>query len=114
MDSYIFGAGNLLHVHGGVIGVVADCRVFVFQYEDEGESAGAFKYAIKCLDGNPKFEDRVPIGNRYEMVDREKELIVIDQTGRTITVVIGRNQDAVRSTSKRIVENLKRSNLMKR
>ena len=41
------------------------------------------------------------------MVDRQKELIVINQTGRYITIVIGQIHDKVKSNSDQLIEKLK-------
>ena len=107
MNSYIFDTENIFRVREGMIGAVGDCQAFVFRYADEGESAEAFEHATTSLSVSPKFMSRVLQGNQYSMVGREKELVVIHQTGRYIAIVIGQNQDKVKSTSDRLVEKLK-------
>jgi hypothetical protein len=78
-----------------------------FRYAEDGESASALEHAITKLDVSPKFMDRTQQGNLYTMVGREKEFIVVNRFGRYITIVIGQNQDKVRSTSGQLVEKLK-------
>ena len=107
MNSYIFETENIFHVREGMIGAVENCQAFVFRYADEGESASAFEHAISKLDVSPKFMDRTLQGNLYTMVGREKEFIAVNRLGRYITIVLGRNQDKVRSTSNQLVEKLK-------
>jgi len=107
MNSYIFDTENIFRVREGMIGTIANCQIFVFRYAKDGESASAFEHAITKLDVSPKFMDRAQQGNLYTMVGREKEFIVVNRFGRYITLVIGRNQDKVRSTSDQLVEKLK-------
>ena len=107
MKSYLFTRGNIFRVREGMIGAVDDCQAFVFRYADAGESAEAYDHATTSLDGSSTFMSRARQGNRYSMVGREKELVVINQTGRYIAIVIGRNQDKVKSTLDRLVEKLR-------
>ncbi len=107
MNSYILDTENIFRFREGMIGTVGDCQAFVFGYADKGESAEAFKYATTRLNNNPKFMNRALQGNRYSMVGPEKELVVVNQTGRYIAIVIGRSQDKVNSTSNRLIEKLK-------
>ncbi len=107
MNSYIFDTENIFRVREGMIGAVGDCQAFVFRYANEGESAEAFKHATTSLRASPKFTSHALQGNQYSMVGREKEFVVINQTGRYIAIVIGQNQDKVMSTSDRLVERLK-------
>ena len=107
MNSTIFHTENIFRVREGMIGAVGDCQAFVFRYADEGESAEAFEQATTSFSVSPKFMSRALQGNQVSMVIREKELIVIKQTGRYIAIVIGQNQDKVRSTSDQLVEKLK-------
>jgi hypothetical protein len=106
-NSYIFDTENIFRVREGMIGAVGDCQAFVFRYLDEGESAVAYTHATTSLSASPKFMSRVLQGNQYSLVGREKEHVVINQTGRYIVIVIGQNQDTVNSTSDRLVEKLK-------
>jgi len=107
MNSYIFDTEDIFRVREGMIGAVVDCQAFVFRYAEDGESTAAFEHAITKLDVSPKFMDRTLQGNRYTMVGRKKEFIVVNRFGRYITIVIGRNQDKVESTSGQLVEKLK-------
>jgi hypothetical protein len=107
MNSYTFETENIFRVREGVIGSVGDCQAFVFRYAGEGESAKAYDHATTCLSISPKFMSRALQGKRYSMVGREKELVVINQTGRYIAIVIGQNHDRVKSTADRLVEKLK-------
>jgi hypothetical protein len=106
MKSYLFATENIFRVREGMIGEVGDCQAFVFRYADEGESAGAYDHAIASLGVSPKYMSRAAQGKRYSLVGREKELVVIHQTGRYIAIVIGQNQDKVRTTADRLVEKL--------
>jgi hypothetical protein len=107
MNSYIFDTENVFRVREGMIGAVADCQAFVFRYAEDGESASAYEHAITKLEVSLKFMDRILQGNLYTMVGREKEFIVVNRFERYITIVIGRNQDQVRSASGQLVEKLK-------
>jgi hypothetical protein len=107
MNSYIFERENIFSVREGMIGAVGDCRVFAFRYADEGESAKVYDHATSRLSVSAKFTSGVLQGKRYSTVGREKEHIVISQTGRHIAIVIGQDQDKVKSTSDRLAEKLK-------
>jgi hypothetical protein len=107
MNSYIFERENIFQVREGMIGAVDDCQAFVFRYADAGESAKIFDHATTRLSVSTKFTSRALQGNRYSMAGPDKELVVINQTGRYIAIVIGRNQDRVKSTADRLVEKLK-------
>jgi hypothetical protein len=108
MNSYIFDTENIFRVREGMIGVVGDCKVFVFRYSGEGEGVEAFEQATTRFNSSPKFMGRTLNGNRYSMVGRDKELVVIHQTGQYIAIVIGQDQDKVKSTSDQLVQKLKR------
>ena len=41
------------------------------------------------------------------MVDRKQELVVVKQTDRYIVIVIGQDEEKVKTTSERLVEKLK-------
>lgn len=107
MNSTLFDTENIFRVREGMIGAVGDCQAFVFRYADEGESSKAFDHATTRLSASPKFMSHFRQGNQYSMVGREKELVAIHRTGRYIAIVIGRNQDEVKSTSDRLDEKLK-------
>lgn len=108
MNSYIFDTEKSFRVREGMIGAVGDCKAFVFRYADDKESAGVYEHVITSLSVSPKFMSRARQGNQYSMVGREKELVVIHQTGRYIAIVIGQDQDKVKSTSDQLVQKLKR------
>jgi hypothetical protein len=107
MNNYIFERENIFCVHEGMIGTIGDCQAFVFRYADEGESVTTYDHATASLGVSSKFMNRALQGKRYSMVSREKELVMINQTGRYIVIVIGQNQDKVKSTSDRLVEKLR-------
>ena len=107
MNSYIFERENIFSVREGMIGAVGDCQAFVFRYADEGESAKVYNHATTRLSVSPKFMSPALQGKRYSMVGSDKEYVVVNQTGRYIAIVIGRNQDKVKSTSDQLVEKLK-------
>jgi hypothetical protein len=107
MNSYVFERENIFSVREGMIGAVGDCQAFVFRYVDEGESAKVYDHATTRLSVSPKFMSHGLQGKRYSTVSREKEILVINQTGRYIAIVIGQNQDKVKSTSDRLVEKLR-------
>jgi hypothetical protein len=107
MNSYIFATENIFRVREGMIGAIGDCRAFVFRYADEGESARTYDHATTRLSVSAKFMSPARRGKRYSMVGREKELVVIHQTGCYIAIAMGQNQDKVRSMADRLVEKLK-------
>jgi len=89
MNSYVFDTKNVFGVREGMIGTIGNCRALVFQYADEKESSQAYEQASASFDGNPRFKDRTKLENHYSMIGREGELVVINQTGRYIAIVIG-------------------------
>jgi hypothetical protein len=107
MNSYIFERDNIFRVREGMIGTVDDCQAFVFRYANEDESAKVYDHATTRLSVSARFMSPALQGRRYSMVGREKEHVVINRTGRYIAIVIGQNQDKVKSTSDRLVEKLK-------
>ena len=109
MNSSLFDTDNVFRVREGMIGSIGDCQAFVFRYADEGESAGTFKHAIESLSAGPKFTSHALQGNQCSMVGRRQEYVVIRQTGRYIAIVIGHNQDEVKSSSERLIEKLERN-----
>lgn len=108
MNNYIFDTENIFRVREGVIGGMGDCRAFVFRYADESESAGVYEHATHRLSVGSKFTRWARQGNQCSMAGREKELVLIHLTGRYIAIVIGQDQDKVKSTSDQLVEKLKR------
>ena len=107
MNSYIFDSENIFRVREGMTGSIGGCQAFVFRYSDESESGGAFEHATTRLGVSPKFMSCALQGNQFSMVGRQKEHVLIKQTGRYIAIVIGHNQDEVKSTSDRLIEKLK-------
>jgi len=107
MNSYIFDTENIFGVREGLIGAVGNCQAFVFCYDDKVQSADAFAHAATRLQVNPRFKDFTLQGNRCSMLGREKEILVIHQTGRYIAIVIGQTRDKVTSTSEQLLEKLK-------
>lgn len=76
----------------------------VFRYADDSESVETFEYAITRLSAGSRFTSHVRQGNR---LDRKQELVVVKQTGRYIAIVIGLDEEKVKTTSERLVEKLK-------
>jgi len=107
MNSYIFDTEDIFGVREGLIGAVGDCQAFVFRYADSGQSAGAFANAAARLRVSPRFKNFTLQENQCAMAGREKEFLVIHQTGRHIAIVIGQTRDKVASTSDRLVVKLK-------
>jgi hypothetical protein len=107
MNSGLFDADTISRFREGMIGGVGDCQVFVFRCADNGESAKAFNQITSSLNNDPKFMNQALNGHQYSTVGPEKELVVIDQTGRYISIVIGNNKDKVTSVSNRLIEKLK-------
>lgn len=107
MNSHLFDADTFSRFREGMIGVVEDCQAFVFRYADKGECTEAFNQITSSLSNHPRITNRTLKGNRYSMVGAEKELVVVDRTGRYIAIVIGHSQDKVTSTSNRLIEKLK-------
>ena len=71
------------------------------------ESAEAFEYATAKLSAGSRFTNHTRQGNLYSMVDRKQELVVVRQTERYIVIVIGHDEEKVKTTSERLVEKLK-------
>jgi hypothetical protein len=107
MGSYVFDTDDIFRVRGGMIGAVEDCRIFVFHYPREAESAETYEDATARLSGNSRFKDRLRKGTRYSMVGRNDEYAVIDRAGRFIAIVIGKNPDNVKTIADRFAEKLK-------
>ncbi|MFZ3049135.1 MAG: hypothetical protein WA151_24740 [Desulfatirhabdiaceae bacterium] len=97
MNSYIFDSENIFGVREGLIGAAGDCRVFVFRYDDEVQRSDAFAHAATRHRASPRFMNFTLQVKQYAMLGREKELLVINQTGRYIAIVIGQTRDKVTS-----------------
>lgn len=106
MNSHLFEAVNISGFREGMIGVVEDCQAFVFRFADKGECAEAFKRITSSLNNDPKFMNHTRNGHQYSMLGAEKEVVVINQLGRYIAIVIGHNQDKVTSTSNGLIQKL--------
>lgn len=107
INSYIFDTEDIFSVREGMIGDVDDCRAMVFRYPDKGESSRVYEHATEKLAVSARFKDRVRQTNQYAMAGRNREFVLIHQTGPYIDIVIGPGRDRVRSTSGRLVEKLK-------
>ena len=106
MNNYLFDRENIFRVREGLIGGVEGCRAMVFRYPSERESAETYAYAVAKLSAGTRFSNQSRQENRYTMVDRKQEHIMVTQTGRHITIVIGKDADTVQSISAGLVAKL--------
>lgn len=95
MSGYAFDTKNIFQVREGMMGNVGDCQFFVFQYMDDLESISAFKSAVSSLQKSPRFTNNGIHKNLYQMTDRENKLVLINQIGRYISIVIGIKRNEV-------------------
>ena len=107
MNSHHFDANTFSRFREGMIGTVEDCQVFVFRYTDNGACTETFNQITTSLNNDPKSMNHALTGHQYSSVSAEKELVVVERTGRYISIVIGHNQDKVTYTSNRLIEKLK-------
>lgn len=98
MSRYVFDTKNVFGVREGMIGTIGDCLAFVFNYTDEKESYQAYEQDLASFDGNSRFKDRTKLENHYSMIGREGEIVLINQAGRYIAIVIGNDPDKAKST----------------
>ena len=108
MNTYLFDRENIFRVRDGFVGGVEGCLAMVFQYTGDSESAEAYEYATSKLSAGTRFSSQSRQENRYTMVDRKQEHIMVTQTGRHITIVIGKNADTVQSIAAGLVAKLNR------
>jgi hypothetical protein len=106
MNNYLFDRENIFHVRDGLIGGVEGCRVMVFRYASDSESADAYTYATGRLSTGTRFSSQTRQGNQYTMVDRKQEHIMVTQTGHHIAIVIGPDAEKVKAISERLVAKL--------
>jgi hypothetical protein len=104
MNSYVFDTRNIFHVREGVLGNVAGCRVFVFQYADTEESAAVFDSAADVLVAGSRFNSPVRKGRMLSMADRDGEGVQIRCAGEFIVVVVGPQGDQSEAVLNRIAE----------
>lgn len=106
MNTYLFDRENIFRVRDGFIGGVEGCRAMVFRYASDSEGAEAFAFATGKLSAGSRFRNQSRQENRYTMVDRKQEHIMVMQMGRHITIVVGKDADAVQSISAGLVAKL--------
>lgn len=106
MSSYIFDTKNIFQVREGVIGTLGECRAFVFQYPDSGQSMAVYKSAANILKSSTRFSNQDIKEHTCSMVDRKNDCVLINQAGRFIIVVMGQDQSEVKSVSDRLTEKL--------
>ncbi len=106
MNNYLFDRENIFRVRDGFIGRVEGCRAMVFRYVNDSESAEVYAYATGKLSAGTRFTNQTRQENQYTMVDRKQESLMVKQTGRHISIVIGPDAEKVKSTSERLVAKL--------
>jgi len=106
MNSYVFDTKNIFYVREGVLGNVAGCRVFVFQYTDTEESAAVFDSAADVLVAGSRFSSPVRKERMLSMADRDGDGVQIRCAGAFIVVVVGPQGDQSEAVLNRIAEKL--------
>ena len=107
MNNYIFDRENIFRVREGLIGGVEGCRAMAFRYASDSESVEVYEYATTKLSTGTRFTNQIRQEKQYTMVDRKQESLMIKQTGRHITIVIGKDVEKVKSISERLVAKLR-------
>lgn len=102
MNSYIFDTKDIFHVREGVLGVVGECRVFVFQYLDFQESSSVYKKALDIFEASSRFSEQVVRERNCSMTDRNDDVVLVRQRGRFILSVIGKDQNEAASVLNRL------------
>jgi hypothetical protein len=103
MNNYIFDRENIFRVREGLIGTVEGCRAMVFRYASDGESAESFESATAKLSTGSRFSKQTRQENRYIMVDRKEESVMVKKSGHHIVIVIGPDGERVKAISERLV-----------
>lgn len=106
MSSYVFDTKNIFRVGEGLIGTVEGCRAFVFRYADQDRSTEIYRQAMDSFKAGTRFTDQVLSGERYSMKDRDKNFILVNRTGRYLTIVIGPDKEMVESIAEPLAEKL--------
>ena len=106
MNHYIFDRENIFRVREGLLGTVEGCRVMVFRYASDSESAEAYAYATAKLSAGTRFSNQTRQEKQYTMVDRKQESVMVKQTGRHIAIVIGSDADKIKAIAERLVAKL--------
>ncbi|KIX13008.1 DUF6599 family protein [Dethiosulfatarculus sandiegensis] len=109
MSSYIFDTKNIFQVRQGMVGEIKDCKVLVFKYRDEAESLTTYQKAAAGLKTNNRFSGQDIRENQAAMVDRDDNLILINQLGSYIAVLVGQDRGKVKSTRDSLAEKLGKS-----
>jgi hypothetical protein len=107
MSGYIFDTKNIFQVSEGMLGAAGDCRVFVFQYKNADESLHIYQNAAASLKSSTRFSGQAFMENQASMMDRDHNMVLINQLDRYIAIVIGQDQEKVKSTWERLAGKLK-------
>lgn len=106
MNSYIFDRENIFRVGEALVGSVEGCRALVFRYPGNGESAEVYQDATTKLASGTRFSQQNRQENRYAMVDRKGEFVMITQSGRHIAIVIGKDRATVQFVLEELAKKL--------
>jgi hypothetical protein len=115
---YLFAPKNVFGVHEGVTGQRDSTRFFVFRYADSNESEENLLASLEMLQAEPKYStlttdrmgtERLP---RFDLKDRDANLLSAHRLSRFIVVVIGRSRDLVKEMEADIDKNLTRGSAL--
>ncbi len=115
---YMFAPKNVFSVHEGVTGQRDSTRFFVFRYADSIESKKSLLASVEMLQAEPKYSTLTPdrMGTeqlqRFDLKDRDGNLLSAHRLSRFIVVVIGRSRDLVREMEVDIDKNLTRGSAL--
>jgi hypothetical protein len=115
---YMFAPKNVFSVHEGVTGQRDSTRFFVFRYADSNESEKSLLVSVEMLQAEPKYSalttDRKGMGQlqRFDLKDRDGNLLSAHRLSRFIVVVVGRSRDQVKEMEVKIDKNLTRGSAL--
>jgi hypothetical protein len=115
---YMFAPKNVFSVHEGVTGQRDSTRFFVFRYADSNESEKSLLASVEMLRAEPKYStlmtDRKGTEQlqRFDLNDRDGNLLSAHRLDKFIVVVIGRSRDMVKAMEVDIDQNLTRGSAL--
>jgi hypothetical protein len=115
---YMFAPKNVFSVHEGVTGQRDSTRFFVFRYADSIESKKRLLASVEMLQAEPKYSTLTPDRmdteqlQRFDLKDRDGNLLSAHRLSRFIVVVIGRRRDLVKEMEADIDKNLARGSAL--
>lgn len=107
-NQYLFDREDIFGLKEGVVGEYEEYTVFIFQYDDEAESAKWFESAKDHLQGSRRFDNFVNGNGRFEMCDRNDHRFAIKHFKLWILIAMADKKMDTRSIFDSIEASIKR------